>query len=122
MFAYLEIVNCDVRPGRASAAWVKPTKGGTAMNRIFVVAAVGMTMLCTAASPAHATPELFSQAKSSGMPVKNCQYCHVSTIPKKETFKPEDLNPRGKWLLDERDKTKSPNVNVQWLKNYPGGE
>jgi hypothetical protein len=46
----------------------------------------------------------------------------VSTIPKKETFKPEDLNPRGKWLLDERDKTKSPNVNVQWLKNYPGGE
>ncbi len=92
------------------------------MNRTFVMAAVGVAILWTPASPAHATPQLFSQAKSSGMPVKNCQYCHVAAVPKKETFKPDDLNPRGKWLLDEKDKTKSPNVDVQWLKNYPGGQ
>jgi hypothetical protein len=92
------------------------------MNRTSVMAAVGVAVLWIAASPAHATPQLFSEAKSSGMPVKNCQYCHVSTLPKKETFKPEDLNPRGKWLLGEKDKTKSPNVNAEWLKKYPGGE
>ena len=92
------------------------------MNRTSVMAAVGVAVLWTTASPAHATPQLFSEAKSSGMPVKNCQYCHVSPLPKKETFKPEDLNPRGKWLLGEKDKTKSPNVNAEWLKNYPGGE
>jgi len=92
------------------------------MNRTSVLAAVGVAVLWTAASPAHATPQLFSEAKSSGMPVKNCQYCHASALPKKETFKPEDLNPRGKWLLGEKDKTKSPNVNADWLKNYPGGE
>lgn len=93
------------------------------MNRTPVMAAVvAVAALWTAASPAQATPQLFSQAKSAGMPAKNCQYCHVSAVPKKETFKPEDLNARGKWLLTEKDKTKSPNVDVQWLKNYPGGE
>jgi hypothetical protein len=92
------------------------------MNWTRVIAVAGLAVSWTVASPAHATPQLFSQAKSSGMPVKNCQYCHVSAVPKKETFKPEDLNPRGKWLLDEKDKTKSPDVNVEWLKNYPGGE
>ncbi len=92
------------------------------MNRTSVLAAVGVAVLWTAASPAHATPQLFSEAKSSGMPVKNCQYCHVSALPKKETFKPEDLNPGGKWLLGVKDKTKSPDVNADWLKNYPGGE
>jgi hypothetical protein len=92
------------------------------MNRTSVMAAVGVAVLWAAASPAHATPQLFSEAKSSGMPVKNCQYCHMSPLPKKETFKPEDLNQRGKWLLGEQTKTKSPNVNAEWLKNYPGGE
>jgi hypothetical protein len=92
------------------------------MNRTSVMAAVGVAVLWTAASPVHATPQLFSEAKSSGMPVKNCQYCHMSPLPKKESFKPEDLNPRGKWLLGEKEKTKSPNVNAEWLKNYPGGD
>jgi hypothetical protein len=34
------------------------------------------------------------------MPVKNCQYCHVSAVPKKETFKSEDMNrgASGCWL------------------------
>ncbi len=92
------------------------------MTRTFVMVSVGVAVLWTAASPAQATPQLFSQAKSSGMPAKNCQYYHVSAMPKRDTFKPEDLNARGKWLLAEKDKTKSPDVKVEWLKNYPGGD
>lgn len=91
------------------------------MTRTVMVATVGAAVLWTAASSAYATPQLFSQAKSSGIPVKNCQSCHVSALPKKETFKPDDLNPRGQWLLAEKDKTKSPDIKVEWLKNYPGG-
>ena len=92
------------------------------INRTRVVTAATLALLWTMAAPAHATPQMFSQAKSAGMPVKNCQYCHVAAAPKKETFKPEDLNERGKWLLAEKDKTKAKNVNVEWLKNYPGGQ
>ena len=92
------------------------------MKRTFVMAAVGVAVLWTAASFAHASPQMLSQAKSAGIPVKNCQSCHVSALPKKETFKPEDLNARGKWLVAEQAKTKAPAIDVQWLKNYPGGE
>jgi hypothetical protein len=71
-------------------------------------------------TPAHATPQMLSQAKSAGMPVKNCQYCHVSAVPKKETFKPDDLNERGKWLISEKDRQKAKDAKGEWLKEYPG--
>jgi len=35
---------------------------------------------------------------------------------------PGGLSPRGKWRLAEKDKTRSPDVTADWLKNYPGGE
>jgi hypothetical protein len=41
-------------------------------------------------------------------------------VPKKEGFKPEELNECGKWLLTEKDKQKAKEVKVEWLKNYPG--
>ena len=50
------------------------------------------------------------------------QYCHTSKLPKKEEFKADDLNDRGKWLLTEKDNRKSKDVNVEWLKDYPGGK
>ncbi len=74
------------------------------------------------ALPAGATPQLLTQAKSAGMPAQNCQYCHVAAMPKKEGFKPDDLNERGKWLLGEKDKQKAKDVKAEWLKNYPGGK
>ena len=89
------------------------------MGQRLVMGAVGLAVLWTATSPAYATPQLFGQAKGAGMPVKNCQYCHTDAIPKKDTFKPDELNERGKWLLTEKDKTKSPDIRVEWLKNYP---
>ncbi len=56
------------------------------------------------------------------MPAKNCQYCHTSAMPKKETFKPDDLNERGKWMMFEKDKQKAKDIKVEWLKDYPGGK
>jgi hypothetical protein len=62
------------------------------------------------------------KAKQAGFPAQSCQYCHVSKLPKKEEFKPEDLNERGKWLAAEKQKQAAPEVNVEWLKDYPGGK
>jgi hypothetical protein len=75
-----------------------------------------------AAGSAMADPQLVSKAKAKGYPAKNCQYCHVSKAPKKDTFKPDDLNDRGKWLVTEKDAKKAKAVDVDWLKDYPGGK
>jgi hypothetical protein len=71
---------------------------------------------------AVATPEMVAKVKQAGYPAQNCQYCHVSALPKKDTYKPEDLNARGKWLVAEKTKQNATAVNLDWLKNYPGGK
>jgi hypothetical protein len=81
-----------------------------------------VVVVVTAASPALATPALLSKAKEKGYPAQNCQYCHVSKLPKKDTFTPQDLNERGKWLVSEKDKEKAKAVDVETLKTYPGGK
>ena len=73
------------------------------------------------AAPISATPELLMGAKKQGLPAQNCQYCHVSQMPQKGTFKPDDLNDRGKWLLTAKSEHQAKAVNADWLKQYPGG-
>ena len=86
-----------------------------------LVTLVSMALLtAVAAVPAVATPPMIKQAKDAGFPAQNCQYCHVPAMPKKEGFKPDDLNERGKWLLAEKDKQKATDVKAEWLKNYTG--
>jgi len=85
-------------------------------------ALVATTILVAAATPVMATPALLAKAKEKGYPAQNCQYCHVSKLPKKDTFTAEDLNERGKWLLAEKDKQKTKAVDVEVLKAYPGGK
>jgi hypothetical protein len=93
------------------------------MNRTTSLAAVAAVLVSAlSAAPAAATPQLFSEAKKEGMPVQNCQYCHVSKLPKKDSFKPDDLNDRGKYLMTEKDKQKAKDVKADWLKGYPGGK
>ena len=82
----------------------------------------GTLISLLAALPAGATPQMLSQAKAAGMPAKNCQYCHTVAMPKKEGFKPDELNERGKWLVSEKDKQKAKDIKGEWLKNYPGGK
>jgi hypothetical protein len=90
----------------------------TAMLSVMVVgAAVSMSTL-----PAAAHPQLVSKAKAAGLPAQNCQYCHVSAMPKKDTYKPDDLNDRGKFLMTEKDKRKAKDVDAGWLKDYAGAK
>ena len=53
---------------------------------------------------------------------ENCLYCHTEKMPKKDTFKADALNDRGKWLMSEKDKRKATEVDPTWLKDYPGGK
>jgi hypothetical protein len=91
------------------------------MNRLALVGAVTIAVMGTAGL-ASADPPLVAKAKSAGFPAKNCQYCHVSAMPKKDTFKPDDLNDRGKFLVAQKDAQKAKAVSVDWLKTYPGGK
>lgn len=93
------------------------------MNRTTLLAAVSAVLVgALSAVPAAATPQLLTEVKKEGMPAQNCQYCHVSKLPKKDSFKPDDLNERGKWLTAEKDKQKAKDVKADWLKGYPGGK
>jgi len=94
-------------------------------KRVTVVAASvvsGALLSLLASVPAGATPQMVSQAKAAGFPAQNFQYCHTVAMPKKEGFKPDELNERGKWLLSEKDKLKANEVKAEWLKTYPGGK
>jgi hypothetical protein len=90
-----------------------------AHSKLVTLASMAL-LTAVAAAPAAATPQMIKQAKDAGFPAQNCQYCHVAAMPKKEGFKPDDLNERGKWLLSEMEKQKAKEVKAEWLKNYPG--
>ena len=91
------------------------------MTHSKLVSLASMALLtAVAAVPAAATPQMIKQAKDAGFPAQNCQYCHTVAMPKKEGFKPDELNERGKWLLSEKEKQKAKAVKPEWLKNYPG--
>jgi hypothetical protein len=87
-----------------------------------IVAAWAVLLGCLWTVPASATPLLFSQATKQGMPAKGCQYCHVSKMPQKASYKPDDLNDRGKWLMTEKGKQGAKDVKAEWLEQYPGGK
>jgi hypothetical protein len=92
-------------------------------NMLRPITATAMALVgVMAATSAGADPRMLKEAKDTGMPAKNCQYCHVSAIPKKETYKPDDLNARGKWLVAEKDKRKAKDVKGEWLKDFPGAK
>lgn len=94
------------------------------MNRTALVSMAAITFVGTVVvtGPVVAGPPMLTKAKEKGYPAKNCQYCHVPAAPKKDTFKPEDLNDRGKYLAAEKAKQKAKDIDIEWLKNYPGGK
>jgi hypothetical protein len=92
----------------------------TSIVRLFAASAVLVGGLWTI--PADATPELFAEARKQGLPAQNCQYCHVSQVPQKDKYKPDDLNERGKWLMTTKNKQQAKDVKADWLGQYPGGK
>src|SRR5512132_1112090 len=71
-------------------------------------------------SSVSADSALMKAAKEAGFPAQNCRYCHSVAMPKKDGFKAEDLNERGKWLVAEAKK-KGTKPDAAWLKDYKGG-
>jgi len=64
-----------------------------------------------------ATLEIQKQAKAAGVDAKNCQFCHVAALPKKDSH---ENNDRGKWLIAEKEKRNAKAVDGAWAKDYPG--
>jgi hypothetical protein len=91
-------------------------------HRPLLVVAPAALIMCLSAAAVSATPQLLSEAKKQGLPAQNCQYCHVSKAPQKSSYKPDDLNDRGQWLMMEKDKQRGNEINADWLKQYPGGK
>lgn len=56
-----------------------------------------------------------ARAKFGKTVVKNCKYCHVKMLPKKDDH---ELNERGKWLLEQKKKRKAKDIDVSWLEEY----
>ena len=90
-------------------------KAGLVLGGLWVAAA-GLS------SVAYAKAGWMKPVKDMGMPAENCLYCHTEKMPKKDTFKADALNDRGKWLMSEKDKRKATEVDPTWLKDYPGGK
>lgn len=73
-------------------------------------------MLMTGSS--SATLDMQKKAKAAGITsVENCLSCHNEKLPKKGAV---THNERGKWLIAEKEKRKAAEVDVTWLKDYPG--
>lgn len=84
------------------------------------VAAVVLSLVPV--SGAWATSQMLADAKKAGMPAKNCQYCHTQAMPKKESFKPDDLNERGKFLMTDMQTRNLKKADIDKLKDFPGGK
>ena len=55
-------------------------------------------------------------AKERGIAsVQSCQSCHAGRLPKKDSFK---VNEMGQWLVDQKEARKAKEIDVAWLKEY----
>src|SRR5215813_9783777 len=84
--------------------------------------ALTLSLLALGTESALATSKMLSDAKKAGMPAKNCQYCHTQAMPKKESFKPDDLNDRGKFLMTDMQTRNLKKIDIQKLNDFPGGK
>ena len=92
------------------------------MRVAFRVTVAALVLSVAPVSGAWATPQMLADAKKAGMPAKNCQYCHTQAMPKKETFKPDELNDRGKFLMTDMQTRNLKKADLDKLKDFPGGK
>ena len=92
---------------------MKKTGTGLGLAIVILVWCGGMLISGTSS----ATLDLQKKAKAAGFAADNCMYCHNEKMPKKGA---ETQNDRGKWLVDEKTKRNAKEVDVTWLKEYPG--
>jgi len=108
------VSSIDRRPRDEENEMTTGRKLGSAIGAAYLA-----LLLLEGAADAKAT--WVKKAKDLGMPAENCLYCHTEKMPKKDTFKLDELNDRGTWLMAEKDKRKAAEIDMAWLKDYPGG-
>lgn len=69
------------------------------------------------AAPLQAKLAWNKKAKAYDPGVTNCTSCHANEKPKK---KGEPMTERGKWLLEQKEKRQAKELDLSWLKDYPG--
>jgi hypothetical protein len=86
----------------------------------FLIRPVAVAVAAALVGPggALASPPMLAAAVKAGIPAKDCQYCHTDAFPKKETYKPETLNDRGKFLLTDKQARNLNAVDVEKLKEF----
>jgi hypothetical protein len=64
--------------------------------------ALGSLLAALVAWPTCASTEarMVTRAKQLGPPAQNCRYGHTTMVPRKETFKVQDVHERGRWLAE----------------------
>ena len=87
---------------------------------LFGALAISYAVIIALESPAMGKPLFVKQAKELGFPAENCMYCHTVKLPKKEEAH-KQFNDRGKWLFSEKERKGAKDVDLNWLKDYPGG-
>lgn len=92
------------------------------MKKLGVGLALGYGIMVAVGATAWGKASWVKGCKDMGLPAENCLYCHTDKMPKKDSFKPDQLNDRGKWLMDQKAAKKADAVDVSWLKDYPGGK
>ena len=89
--------------------------------KALVVTGAALYLTVVGLETVGAKPLWVKKVKEMGLPAENCLYCHTEKLPKKEHAK-EQLNDRGKWLVAQKDKKQAKEVDLEWLKDYPGGK
>jgi len=84
---------------------------------VVLIVLLAWSALILVQGTSSATMPLQKKAKELGFPVENCLACHGEKLPKKDAV---TYNERGKWLQAEKEKRKAKEVDVAWLKDYPG--
>jgi hypothetical protein len=83
-----------------------------------LLAPIAVTIAATVIGPGAtlASSPILAAAVKAGIPAKDCQYCHTEASPKKQTYKPETLNDRGKFLMTDKQQRNLKTVDVEKLK------
>jgi hypothetical protein len=72
----------------------------------------------TLSATSSATLDIQKQAKAAGVDAKNCLYCHVDKLPKKDKGLHES-NDVGKCLIAQKEAKKAKAVDGAWAKDCP---
>ena len=84
------------------------------MNLATRTAVVAVITSFVRVSGVWACSQMLAEAKKAGMPAKSCQYCHTKAVPA--------LNDRGKFLLEDKQARNLKAVDIDKLKDFPGGK